>query len=702
MQLLHAVARRRLVLLIVEDLQWIDASTIELLGQLAKQPGLSNIFALFTFRSEFTVAWPAHAHLTRINLNRLTRRQSGQMIHELCQHKRLPDEVFNDIINKTDGIPFFIEELTHALLESGQMDEQAERFTLKAPVSEMGIPSTLQDLLMARLDSLGQEKSLAQISAILGREFEHEVLRTVASRDEQSFGRGLDNLISAELFLQHGQRPKAWYRFRHALLREAAYHSLLKRTRQKYHQRIASLMREHFPQMVQENPELLAHHYTEAGEPLTALEYWLKAGHQAMQHSANVEAINHLNRGLSVLQTLPESAQRHAQELSLQTCLGQAYMMTRGYAAAEVQQAYARAKALCADIHDIGTVFPVLCGLWEYYVVRAELDTALDLALEIHSLAQQADNPALRIEALRALGTSQLWRGRLREAWQYLQPKTLIEQLQDQQGPEQLLSYYQDPRVAMLSNSACVLWLCGYPQQAMENARQALSLAKQLAHPFSQVYALNFLCTLSQLNGDRASTADYAELQIMLCQTHGFAFWGAMGLMFQAWANLDKQPHEHVLRQFQEALHNYEQIGSRIARSYFLAMLAGLLLETDNFQQASATIDEALQEISASGEAFFKAELLRIKGELLLARTTPAQDAAETVLFQALEEAREQGSHALALRIAASLADLWRQQGKTAQAKDLLQSQLRLVTEEEDIMDQLRAQQLIQACTPSA
>lgn len=695
MTLIQTIAQQRLVFLIVEDLHWIDPSTIELLTQLAGQPGLSNIFALVTFRSEFNASWPSQAHLTRINLNRLTDEQIGLMIYELCYHKTLPKKLVSEIITKTDGIPFFIEELTSALLESGLMEEKVDHFELSTPISELGIPSSLQDLLMSRLDGLGDEKGLAQISAILGREFEHEVLHIISSRDEKSFAQGLDHLINAELFLQHGQRPKAWYSFRHALLREAAYHSLLKRTRQKYHQQIATLLKEQFPQMVKENPELLAHHCTEAGDFGGALEYWLQAGRVALQHSANIEAINHLGEGLAVLAKLPESTQKRTSELVLQTYLGQAYMMTRGYAAPEVEHAYVRAKELCRDISDITTVFPVLCGLWEYYVVRADLETAYPLAEEIYQLAQTTGNATHIIEAHRAMGTTQLWRGQLKDAWQYLQPDTLIENLKGQQDPAQQLSYYQDSRVAMLSNSGCVLWLSGHNRQAIENARQALSLSKRLAHPFSQVYALNFLCILSQLNGDHKTTAEHAELQIMLCKTYGFAFWGAMGKMFLTWANASNEPIEDSLKQFQQSLDDYEKIGSRIARSYFLAMFADLQRSAGNFNAATETIETGLQETVLTGEEFFKSELLRIKGELLLAQAQPSHDAAETVLFQSLEVAREQGAHSLALRIAISLSHLWQKLGKTSQVTELLESQLQLINKDEDTCDQLTARELL-------
>lgn len=697
--IIKTLAQQRLVLLIVEDLHWVDASTLELLTQLAGQPDLGNIFVVLTFRKEFMRSWPLRTHLTKITLNRLTRQQCGHLIRELCQQKILPLSVTNEIINRTDGIPFFIEELTSALLESNLLQKKSGHYELSTPIAELGIPSTLQDLLMSRLDNLGDEKELAQISATLGREFDHEVLRVISSRDEKSFTRGLDHLLSAELFLQHGERPKAWYQFRHALLREAAYQSLLKRTRQKYHQRIATLLKQHFPKMIRENPELLARHCTEAGNFREALEYWLKAGHISIQNSANIEAIAHLKQGLMILEALPESAEKNTAELALQTCLGQAFMMTRGYAAPEVENAYARAKELSKDITDIAIVFPVLCGLWEYYVVRADLQAAYELACEINKLAQTTQQPSLMLEAQRAMGTSQLWRGNLADARQHLTPGKLINDGEDPSRPTNLLSYCQDARVATLANTGCILWLSGDTDEAMASAHQAVRLATQLRHPFSQAYALHFLCTLSQLRGDLSAITEHAEAQIVLCKTYGFSFWGAMGEMFLAWTNAGSGPLGSTIKAFQQALNDYEKCGSRIARSYFLAMFASLQHQAGDINAASKTIETTLQEISTTGEEFFKSELLRIKGELLMAYPKANFDTVETVFKQALGLAHQQEAHSLALRVACSLANLMFKQNKTAPIKKLLQTHLGRIKGGESTQDIITAQKLLRRCS---
>lgn len=701
--LLQAIAQKRFLLLVVEDLQWIDASTLELLTLLVDQPRLSNILILFTFRTEFTPPWSPRANLTHITLNRLTRQQTGSMVHQLCRHKTLPLEVFVEITNKTDGIPFFIEELTNSLLHSNQLVEKADHYELKIPMVQLGIPTTLQDLLMSRLDNLGNDKELAQISATLGREFEHELLSAISARDESSLCAGLNRLIDAELFCQHGQPPKARYSFRHALLREAAYQSLLKRTRQQYHQQIATLLEKRFPHIAVDNPELLAHHHTEAGNHETALDYWLTAGRLAMQRSANVEAIAHLRSGLAILGKLPETPRHNLQELAIQTTLGLAVTVSRGYAAPDVEHAYARARELCKTLPDIQAVFPVLCGLWEYYIVRADLETAYRLADELQTLASQANDPSLLLEAQRALGTTRFWQGELSEALTYFDAQT--EFLATDTGrPDKLIAYCQNTRVAALANSGCILWLLGHPDQALERARQALALAKHLAHPFSQAYALQFLCTTLQLRGDRRATRQHAEATIVLGKTHGFPFWTATGRMLLAWVDTTDATAANTCVQYQAAFDTYEASGNRLVHSYFLALLAELYHRAGKLDKAKHTIDKALQRSVATGEGFFTSELWRIKGELLMAAANPDHTGAETLFTQALEHARAHNAHSLALRAASSLAHLWKMQGEgnAEKADRLLSKQLAYITEGLDTIDVTTAQNLLDADTATA
>jgi len=692
--LLQTIAQQRFVLLIVEDLQWVDPSTLELLSQLIHQPGLTNIFALFTFRSEFIPPWPSRANLTRINLNLLTRQQSGSLIKHLCLRKTLPMEVFSEIINKTDGIPLFVEELTNAVLRSNLLVEKKDHFELNAPMSQLGIPSTLQDSLMSRLDDLGEDKELAQLSATLGREFDHELLSAVSTKNETSLRQCLNRLINAELFFQHGQPPQAQYRFRHALLREAAYYSLLRRTRQKYHQRIATILKQCFPHIAAENPELLAHHYTEAGNPDEALNYWLAAGRYAVQRSANIEAVAHLRNGLAIIDQQPDTAQRRMRELALQTTLGLAIIMSKGYAAPEVEQAYARARILCKDIADTHAIFPILSGLWEFYIVRADLDAALKLANELQFLAKQSPTPGLELEAKRALGTTLFWQGNFEQALQYLESDK-NDTPDSETLPSTLVSYCQDARVATLSNASIVLWLLGYPDQALERAKQALDLAKRLSHPFSQAYALHFFGTLSQLRGDREATLQHADAQIALSETYGFPFWTATGKMLKAWCGSNNNTLDQACADFQQAFEDYKASGTHLAKSYFQSILAEMLLKAGHLNDAQQIIEKALQESAATDEKFFNAELVRIKGEIAVADPKIDSITAETFFTSAIELAKTQNAKSLVLRISTSLARLWQQQANTKDAKSLLAEHLSHINEGASTADILIAQQLL-------
>jgi len=656
-ELLKTLAQQRFVLLIVEDLQWVDPSTVELLSQLVKQPGLNNIFAIFTFRNELPTPWQPRANLTQITLNRLTQKQSGSMIRQICRGKMLPLEVFTEIINKTDGIPFFVEELTHTVLRSSLLIEKEEHFELSSTMSQLGIPATLQDSLMSRLDNLGEDKKLAQLGATLGREFNHELLSAASSQDESGLCLSINRLVNAELLLQRGQPPKAQYRFQHALLREAAYHSLLKSTRQQYHQRIATLIKTKFPHIATDNPEILAHHCTEAGNYSDALNYWLAAGRYAIQRSANIEAAAHLNNGLTILKKIPATLQTNLRELALQTTLGLAVMMSKGYAAPEVEKAYARAYDLCKNISDENTVFPVLYGLWEFHVVRSDLNIASKLADELLHVAARSKVSNFSQEARRALGTTQFWKGEFSEALVNLD-LPIDSESENNTSPATLVSYSQDAQVAAHANACCALWLLGKPKQAIERGQHALELAKRLSHPFSQAYALNFLGTVSQLCGDHVLTGQYADAQIALSETYGFSFWAATGRMLKAWADSSNHPPEVTCETFQQALNDYKRSGNRLARPYFQAVLVDLYKNAGQLENAQQVIEASLRESASTGEGIFTAELLRLKGELALGQNMPDYVTAETLFIHADAQACKQHADALSLRASTSLTRL--------------------------------------------
>ncbi|MBE9508851.1 MAG: AAA family ATPase, partial [Chloroflexi bacterium] len=382
-------AERQPMLVVYEDLHWADPSTLEILGLHVDQVPTAPMLTVLIFRPEFVPPWPTRSHITPITLNRLERPQVEAMITQLGGGKALPAEVVQHIVARTDGVPLYVEELTKMLLESDLLREEADHYALAGALSGVAIPATLQDSLMARLDRLPMVREVAQLGAVLGREFAYEMLRALAAVEESKLQDRLGQLVGAELLYQRGRPPRAKYMFKHALIQDAAYASLLKRTRQQYHQQIAQMLEAEFPETVETEPELVAHHYTEAGLNEQAVGYWHQAGKRATQRSAHVEAINHLTKALEVLMTLPDTLERARQELDLQITLGPVLMAVKGQSSPDTEWAYARARELCQQVGETPQLFPVLHGLWRFYMVRAELQTTRELAEQLFSLAQR-------------------------------------------------------------------------------------------------------------------------------------------------------------------------------------------------------------------------------------------------------------------------------------------------------------------------
>jgi class 3 adenylate cyclase len=353
------------VLFILEDLHWTDPTTLELLNMLIDQTPTASLLVLLTCRPHFQPAWHHRSYLTEITVNRLSRVQMEQLVNRLTDGRILPSEVMQQIVEKTDGVPLFVEEITKAILESGQLKEVDHHYELIGSFSTFAIPATLQDSLMARLDRLVTAKAVAQYAAVIGRQFAYDLLLTVSQLDEATLQRELGRLVEAEIVYQRGMPPQAAYTFKHALIQDAAYESLLKSTRQHYHQRIAQVLEEQFVETAETQPELVAHHYTEAGLIAQAVGYWHKAGQSAVQRSAHVEAISHLRTGLALLQTLPETTERLQREVDMLIALGKSLIETKG-AAPEVEQTYIRAHHLCEHLDEPHQLFLVLRGLWNY------------------------------------------------------------------------------------------------------------------------------------------------------------------------------------------------------------------------------------------------------------------------------------------------------------------------------------------------
>jgi TOMM system kinase/cyclase fusion protein len=709
-QTLHAlltillrIAAQQPVLLVMEDLHWVDPSTLELLSLLVDQAPTARMLALWTFRPDFSPPWTGRAHLTQVTLHRLPRHQVMAMIGRIAQGKVLPAEVVEQIVAKTDGVPLFVEELTKMVLESGLLQEREGRYALTGPLPPLAIPATLHDSLMARLDRLATVKGLAQLGATLGREFSYELLHAVSPWDEETLQRGLYQLVEAEFLYQQGLPPQATYLFKHALIQEAAYQSLLRSTRQQYHQRIAQTLEARFADLCATQPELLAHHYTEAGLLMQALPYWQQAGTRALQRSANVEAIAHGQSGLALLTDLPDTLQRTQHELDFLITLGPALMATKGYAAPEAVQAYTRARALCQQVGETPEHFPVLWNLVVLALARAEHQTALELGTQCLQLAHRVQEAAFLLTAHLAIGVSWFYLGNPAQACTHLeQTVTLYDPAQ-----HHVLAYRygaMDPGIVGFGYYTLALWMRGYAAQACAQSAKALSLAQQLAHPYTLARTLYYDTVLCQLRRDAPAVRDQAEAATTVATAQKFALAQALGLIMRGWAIAVQEHSTEGLVQIQQGLAAYRATGAEYQRPHFLTLLAEVSGILGQPEGGLAALEEALTLMEQTGERYYEAELHRQRGELLLlceAQSHLAQDSreqheAEVCFQQALDVARHQQAKSLELRAAMSLARLWQRQGKRAEAYELLAPIYGWFTEGFDTADLQEARTLLE------
>jgi len=663
-------AERQPVLAVWEDLHWADPSTLDVLGLVLEQVPTARMLTLLTYRPEFRPPWATRSHLIQLTLGRLGRPQVEALLSSLTGDKPLPADVVEQVLAKTDGVPLFVEELVKMILESGLVREDAGHYVLTGPLPPLAIPSTLHDSLMARLDRLSTARELAQLGAVLGREFSYELLQAVALIDETTLQQGMAQLVDAELVYQRGLPPRSWYIFKHALIQDTAYQSLLRSTRQQYHQRIAQVLAERFPDIAETQPELLAQHYTEAGLVQQAIPYWQQAGQRAIERSGHLEAISHLTRGLELLKTLSDTMEHRQQELAVQTTLGPVLIATKGYAAPEVEQAYARARELCQQMGDTTQLFPVLWGLWIFYLARAGYQAAQELAAQLLILAQRVHTPALLLEAHLARGVTCFWSGELPSARDHFTHSLVL--YDPQQHRTHAFSYGQDPGIMCLSYMSWIQWLLGYPDTALMRSQEAFILAQQQAHPFSLVYALAFTAFLRQSRRDKHAAQAQAEATIGLATEQGFAFRRASGIIVRGWALTAQGRAEEGILQIRQGLAAYRATGAEVGCTYYLALLAEAYGHSGQAETGLRVLAEALAAVHQTGERFYEAELYRLQGELLLARSTCQTAEAEICFHQALDIAHRQEAKSLELRAAMSLSRLWQRPDKRAAAHQLL------------------------------
>ncbi len=662
-------------LIVIEDLHWVDPSMLELLNLVIEKVSDHRLLLLCTARPTLKSPWKDHKHLRQISLTALIREQTELLVKEIAGGLTLPKQVLELVIAKSDCIPLFVEEMTKMVLESGWLTHAKKAYDLTGQIPDLAIPTTLQDLLMARLDQKETVKQVALLGATIGREFSYELLKAVWPGYEDTLIQGLEQLVNNQLLFMSGELPAAKYLFKHALIQEAAYESLLKSTRKQYHQQIAQVLEQQFPETVEREPEMLAHHYTRAGLNEQAIRYWHLASQKAVKSSAYVEAIGHLTLGLELLLRLPETRWRDQQELDLQLLLSVALRNTKGYAASEVELAYKRSEELCHLLGETPDLFWVRWGLWTFYLGQAKLQTALEVAHQLINLAKGIHDDSLVLEARYALGFTLCYNGELASAHEHLEQAIALDDQQPHHS--QIFVTGEDVRVYSLAVASVQLWLSGFPEQALFRSQEAHSLAIELSHPYSLAHALVTGAIFHQYCYERQATQELAEAAIALATEQGFALWLACGTILRGWVLAEAGELESGIAQMCQGLDSYKATGAELLRPYFLAVLAKAYLKADLLEVGIGVLTEALEAVEKTGERFWEAELYRLQGEHLrakLQRTSAKETEAqvEECFRQALDISRRQGAKSLELRAAMSLARLWQQQSQTEQARQLL------------------------------
>jgi DNA-binding NtrC family response regulator/predicted ATPase len=683
-QLFFASSQQQPLVLAVENLHWIDPTSEALLASFVEGLAGVSILVLGTFRPGYRPLWGDRSYATQIALQPLRTDASRQVVQSVLADRPLTPALEQQLLAKGEGNPFFLEELGHTVREH-------EEGSLTLPM-----PDTIQAVLAARIDRLPTvEKRLLEAASVIGKDVAVPVLQALVAQPEETLHRGLAHLQAAEFLFPRSFGSNPTYTFKHILTQEAVYQSVPGTARRQFHQQVAQVLVEHFPILAATQPERLAHHYTEAGLGQQAVLCWQQAGQRARERSANLEAISHLTRGLEVLKALPDTPERTRQELDLQIALGPALIATKGYAAAEVEQAYARAHELCRQVEEAPQLVPVLFGLRLYYQQRAEFRAAHALEAQLFQLAQRLQDPALLLVSHQALGTSAYWLGELDQA------RTHLEQGIALYDPNQhralAFGAIQNPGVACLAFAGRVLWSLGVADQALQRCDEALVLARELAHPFSLVYALGCAAVLHQLRREWPAAQERAEATIALAREQGFTLWLAMGTILHGWVlAVQDQPAQGMV-QLRQGLAAYRATGTALAQSYLLALVAEAYLNGGRAEEGLRVIAEALAAVHDSGERCYEAELYRLQGELLLARPAEPHAEAEACFCQALAVARRQQAKSLELRAAMSLARLWQDQGKRDKAGQLLRDIYGWFTEGFDTADLQEAKTLLTA-----
>jgi class 3 adenylate cyclase/tetratricopeptide (TPR) repeat protein len=662
---LKQLAARQPVLMVFEDMHWIDPTSLELLSLAIDQIKSARILMLATARPEFVPPWPSHRHTSAIGLTRLDKAEGAALIAGMTGAKSLPRELLDQILARTDGVPLFIEELTKTVLESGLLREADGRYELTGPLPPLAIPSTLHASLLARLDRLASVKDVAQVGAAIGREFPYALIAAVAALPERDLNAALTQLVDAELIFQRGVPPDATYQFKHALVQDAAYASLVRSRRQQLHGLIGRALVEQFPETANIEPEIVAHHYAEAGLPDAAIDYWQKAAERAIRTSAYVEAVKHITNGVDLLQQLPSTMARMRQELEFQISLGGACIASKGWGASETGAAYARAYELSRLTDDTSQLPKILAGRAVHYHVRADVHQEQLAAKELLAFARGRRDAAAEMMAHRALGDSLLHVGDLRGASAHLEEAIRI--LGPRPPP---IIVGEDVRTAALAFLSFCLALQGHVSAAEERAQEATTRARSLQHPFTIAFALGIGCRMKCVLLEHKGLVLNVDRLHALAIEHSMKERQAQATNYRGWEMILQGRHTEGIVLLQTGIEAAKDAGYPLLLPFHGAMLATAYQRTGRIANGLTLIENLLEMVEQTGIRFMEAELYRVRAELLVSSSN--LDEAEEALHRGLTVAREQLARIFELRIATTLAKIWHNQGHSSKARDLL------------------------------
>ena len=668
------------LVLLVEDLHWCDLSTLELIGRIIEQSATSRVLFIGTARPEFSPPWPPRSNLSLLQLARLTKRQALEIVKAIGGAGLSP-EVLQTIVTRGDGVPLYIEELTKAVVDPG------------AARGVEAIPATLADSLMARLDRLSSAKDVAQHAAVLGREFSYALLAATAGLEDAALQHGLTRLIEAEVLFARGVPPTATYTFKHALVQEAAYGSLLKRTRKELHQAVVRALVTGFPERAAAEPEVVARHAEAAGLTDEAITYYQRAGEQALTKSAHEEAIGQLRKAISLLAGLPQGPERDAREVSLQLVLGTSLGAVRGYAHGETGAAYERALALGERSGQVVQLAWALIGLSAFRTTAGELERAIALAERALALSRETRQPELLATVHQQLGAQRYYQGRFAAALAHSeQTIAWSESVPDRAIT---LRYSEDVGVSAHAYAAWSLFNLGWPDRARVRVQEAVALARALAHPFSLVMAMFYDTVVHWLRGAVEAQRDAAAQVISLSEVQGFPLWLGVGHAWHGAARAALGAGAEAVDEVRDGLARAAATGSQAGAPALLELLAETHAAAGQPAEALSMVDMGLSVAAQTGQHLFDANLHRLKGELVLAAEHPHIADAEDLFRRALDIARAQEARSFELRTGSSLSRLLRDQGRRGEARALLAPLYAWFTEGFDARDLIEAKTLL-------